>query len=215
VIDTRHEYSRLQDIYLPIAVGVFVVVVALVLFMALRFRARAGREPSRREGAPVVESIYVVLLALVAALLVGATFRTESRVDRVTAHRGLDVTVTAAKWRWRFDYPALGTSQVGTNTVPSTLVVPAHTTIRFTLTSVDVIHSFWIPDVRFKRDAFPRRTTRFDLVFDRTGFHSGGGSCAEYCGLGHGNMIFGVDVRSRADFARWASRRRAAPGAAP
>ena len=66
------------------------VKLSLVVFMALRFRARDGRDPSRREGAPVVESVYVVLLALVAAFLVGATFRTESKVDRVAKQRGLD-----------------------------------------------------------------------------------------------------------------------------
>ena len=213
VVDTRHEYQGLQELYLPIAVGVFVLVLAVVVFAALRFRRRGdGRAPSRRTGAPVVEGLYVLILAGVAALLVGATFTTESREDRSSRPAALDVSVTVAKWRWRFDYPGLGISEIGTDTTPPTLTVPAGTTVRFTMRSQDVIHSFWIPDLRFKRDAFPLRTTRFELVFDRTGFHSAGGACAEYCGLHHGDMSFAVDVLRRAEFDRWAQGRRAGGG---
>jgi cytochrome c oxidase subunit 2 len=79
--------------------------------------------------------------------------------------------------------------------------VPSDTTVRFTLTSRDVIHSFWVPAVRFKRDAFPKRTTTFDLVFDQPGFHPG--YCAEYCGLQHGAMHFSVNVLAPADFSAW------------
>ncbi len=214
MVDTRHEYQRLQDIYLPIAVGVFVLVLALVVFLAVRYRRRGDGRPShQRTEAPVVEGLYAVGLAVVAALLVGATFSTESREDRASSPAALDVTVTAAQWRWRFDYPSQGIDEIGTDTTPPTLTVPVGATVRFTMRSQDVIHSFWIPDLRFKRDAFPRRTTRFELVFDRIGFDSAGGACAEYCGLHHGDMSFGVDVLSRPEFARWVQARRGAGNA--
>lgn len=210
MVDTRHEYQGLQDLYLPIAVGVFVLVLAVVVFVALRYRRRGdGRVPNQRTSAPVVEGLYALILAVVAAVLVGATFSTESREDRAGRPAAVEVSVTAAKWRWRFDYPGEGISEIGTDTTPPTLTVPAGATIRFTMRSQDVIHSFWIPALRFKRDAFPLRSTRFELVFDRVGFHSAGGACAEYCGLHHGDMSFGVDVLRPPEFARWVAQRRA------
>jgi cytochrome c oxidase subunit 2 len=208
VADTRGDYEHLQAIYLPIAVGVFVLVSALVVFAALRWRRRDDRVPTQRTGAPILEGAYAVGLAAVAAFLVGATFHTETREDRVGKRPGLDVHVTAAKWRWRFDYPALGISEVGTDRAQPTLALPAGTTVRLTLGSQDVIHSFWIPNARFKRDAFPYRLTRFDLRFDQVAMLAGGGACSEFCGLRHTDMRFSVDVLSPRDFAAWARAHR-------
>ena len=203
-MDTSGDYRHLQALYLPIAAGVVVAVLVLVVFAALRWRDRGdGRTPSRRAGAPRLEAAYAIVLALVAALLVGATFRTEGRVDALTHHPRLEIRVTAAKWHWRFDYADLHVGIIGTDRVPPTLRVPSDTPVRFTLRADDVIHSFWIPAMRFKRDAFPLRTTRFDLRFPHTGFLEGGGACAAYCGLYHGDMRFGVEVLSPRDFAGW------------
>jgi cytochrome c oxidase subunit 2 len=82
--------------------------------------------------------------------------------------------------------------------------VPQGRLVRFEATSLDVIHSFWVPELRFKRDAFPRRTTTFTLTFNDPGFHSHQGECAEFCGLRHSTMDFNVDVRPPEAFARWA-----------
>jgi cytochrome c oxidase subunit 2 len=127
----------------------------------------------------------------------------------VEARAALRVDVTAAKWSWRFDYPRYGISLIGSDARPPTLVVPTGTRVLFTMTSLDVIHAFWIPERRFKRDAFPRRTTRFDLVFDRTGVFPDGGACAEYCGLHHAEMRFDVEAMPPAAFAAWARARSA------
>jgi cytochrome c oxidase subunit II len=202
VVDTRSEYRTLADVYLPIAAGVFVLVLGLVVLFAWRYRARDG-EP--RAGAPTehtaVEFAYVVVLACVAAFLVGFTFRHENRVDRVVTGDALRVDVTAAKWTWRFTYPRYGIAE------KDTLVVPTGTRVLFTLTSRDVIHSFWIPERRFKRDAFPGQTTSFDLVFDRPGTFADGGACAEYCGLHHAEMRFAVRALAPDAFRAWARAR--------
>jgi hypothetical protein len=89
--------------------------------------------------------VIVVLLVL--------TFGVQDRISAKTNRPGLRVNVTAAKWNWRFDYPAQGISQIGGDSRPTVLVVPSDTDVRFRMTSIDVIHSFWIPHVRFKRDA--------------------------------------------------------------
>jgi cytochrome c oxidase subunit II len=142
------------------------------------------------------------------AVLLTLTFDTQGKVDALSPSPGLRVRVTAAKWNWRFEYPEQGITRISGDTRPTTLVVPSDTTVRFALTSRDVIHAFWIPEVRFKRDAFPKRTTEFDLVFDKPGFYSG--VCAEFCGLKHGQMHFSVEVQSPRDFEDWVAAERGA-----
>jgi cytochrome c oxidase subunit 2 len=203
VVDTRSEFRTLADVYLPIAAGVFVLVLGLVLVFAWRYRARDG-EPARASGPtdhPPIEILYVVVLACIAAFLVGFTFRHENRVDRVQTGGAVHVDVVAAKWTWRFSYPGRGIVE------KNTLVVPANTRVLFEMTSRDVIHSFWIPERRFKRDAFPHLTTRFDLVFDRAGNFPDGGACAEYCGLHHAEMRFNVRVLAPDAFRAWLRNR--------
>jgi cytochrome c oxidase subunit II len=217
VVDTRHEYDSLASLYLPIAVGVVALVIVLVVAFALRYRARpahadGGRRPSRTSSAPRTEALYVLVLAAVAALLLWRTFTVEARVDHDASGAGVQVEATAAKWHWRFEYPRAGVVQPGTDARPPELVVPAGRTVDFTLRSLDVIHAFWIPERRFKRDATPGFTSSFSLVFPHTGLWHDGGECSEFCGLRHTWMTFDVRVLSPAAFARWVRERQ---GGAP
>ncbi len=211
MVDTRAEYQELFNLYVPIALAVAGIIFSVVLFAAVRYRRRDDRHPPQRAAAHKTETLYVLVLAAIAAVLLAFTFSAEERVDRVSPHPGLKVGVTASNWRWRFDYPDLGISQTGTNTEPATLVVPTGTTVRFEMTSLDVIHAFYISELRFKRDAFPNRFTSFDLVFPDG--RATGGQCAEYCGLKHSQMLFRVQALPRQQFDQWVAERRAAPPA--
>jgi cytochrome c oxidase subunit 2 len=81
-------------------------------------------------------------------------------------------------------------------------VVPQGEAVRFNLTSVDVIHGFWIPEVRFKRDVFPSTTQSVTLVFPRAGSFQG--QCSQFCGLRHADMLFDVRVVAPSAFVSWA-----------
>lgn len=201
--DTRSEYDSLAGIYLPIAIAVVVLVLGAMAFALLRYRRREGREPSRVASLPVVEGVYALVLAAVVAVLMTATFRTEARVDALSDDPDLTVEVIAFQWGWRFTYPERRVTVVGNVNRPPALFVPADSTVRFELRSRDVIHSFWIPELRFKRDAVPGRTTEFDLTFDANSV----GRCAEFCGLDHAGMTFDVVALSPSDFASWIGQR--------
>ena len=86
--------------------------------------------------------------------------------------------------------------------------MPAGEAVRFNLTSVDVIHSFWIPALRYKHDAIPGSTQVITLLFSRGVFP---GQCAEFCGLRHADMIFTAHAVSRAAFTAWAQSRGTGP----
>lgn len=206
--DTRRLYDHVAGIYAPIALAVLAIVAGLVVVFAWRYRAGRpdrGAPDSRRSEAPRVEALYAVGLAAVAAVLVGVTLHTEGREDAGARRPALVVRATASQWLWRFTYPG-GVTQIG---APATLVVPAGEVVRFVLTSRDVVHSFWIPARRFKRDAIPGRTTTFDLRFpDRPGVSIG--ECSEFCGYGHAGMRFEVRALPPARFRDWLARRGAA-----
>jgi cytochrome c oxidase subunit 2 len=208
MVDTRREYVSLQDLYLPIAIAVWVLFAAVVAFAIVRHRRGAARPAARRRTAPKVEAAYVIGLTAIAVFLIWTTFGVMNRVDSVSAKPGLRVHVIASRWQWRFEYPGLGVVSADAGNRPTKLVVPVGTTIHFTGTARDVIHAFWVPERRFKRDLFAGGLTRWDLTWPRTGFFAG--ECGEFCGLNHASMRFNVEVVDRAAFRRWVADRRTA-----
>jgi len=188
-VSTEHQFSGVWHLY----VAVMAVVVALVFLttlipLALFHRRRRGA-PSRKDKASIGESVYALILITIAVVFVAKTFRTESRIDAVAA-TGDAVQVVAFQWGWTFTHD--GRTVTGDDLRIPTLQVKAGRTIRFRMISRDVIHSFWIPSERFKRDAFPERWTEFDLTFSKPGRYVG--RCAEFCGLQHAGMNFVVNA---------------------
>ena len=207
-MDTRRLSDGLAALYLPIAAAVFVVFVLIVGVAVVRYRRRGDGLPSQKHETRW-EYAYAVGLACVAAFLVAVSFHVENKIDGIaTADPGvrtLRVHVTAAQWNWRFSYPDLGV------TLPATpnprLVVPTRTQVIFSGTSEDVIHAFYIPARRFKRQLYQGSTTTWDLTWPRP-THGEAGECSFYCGLEHSSMRFAVDAVPREQFDAWLRRQR-------
>jgi cytochrome c oxidase subunit II len=204
--DTLHQYERVEHVFLPVAVAVFLAFSGAIVLAVLRGRRRT--EPRGRDNRPVLEGIYVAALAVAAGVLVWVSFSSEDEVRAASGAPPLRVHAIAAKWRWRFEYPAQHIAIQGTETRVPTLVVPAGTDIEFVGESLDVVHGFWIPAVRFQRELFEGRPARFRLRFERPGLLAGS-RCSFFCGLHHQDMRFGVEVLSPAAFRAWARERAA------
>jgi cytochrome c oxidase subunit 2 len=204
LISTRHEYDALFSTYVPIAAGVFAVVVVAILASVITYRRRPGRAADRWSESNRLEAGYALLLTATVAFLLYLTFTAEHRVDTVAARErpSLVVNVTGAKWEWQFAYPAYGIVQRSGTVGHAPLVVPVNEPIRFNLTSQDVIHAFWVPELEFKRDLIPGATESVTLTFSRAGTFPG--QCAEFCGLRHPDMIVTVRALTAAGFAAWA-----------
>jgi cytochrome c oxidase subunit II len=216
--DTRSAYDALATIYLWVAAVVFAIIALTVLYIAVRYRA--GRDPDREPSTTVdaqrTEAAYAVALAIVAAVLIGLTFHSQSSIDALTPAAARDpqavhVDVIGAQWQWRFRYPGRSGEPVVEQTAPEgtppELVVPVGRRVLFTGRSQDVLHDFWIPDLKFQRQVWPDHTEQWALTFPRTG--SFAGVCAWFCGLYHQNMHFVAHVVPVAEFDRWLARRRA------
>ena len=204
LVDTRHEYSHLFSIYVPIAVGVFVVIVLVTVTAVLKYRRWVPERAARFEESNRLEGGYALLLACVVAFLLYLTFTAEHRVDTIANRQrpAVTVDVTGAKWEWTFTYPAYGITHRSGTVGRQPLVVPVGEAVRFNLRSADVIHAFWIPHLDYKHDLIPGSTQVVTLTFSRTGLFQG--ECAEFCGLRHADMLFNVRVLSAGRFGAWA-----------
>jgi cytochrome c oxidase subunit 2 len=210
LVSTRGEYDHLFSIYVPIAIGVFVVIVVVVVGAVVIFRRRPPERAARWHENNPVEGTYAVLLACVAAFLLYLTFTAEHKVDTVPNQErpAVVVDVRASKWEWTFTYPGYGFSVRSGTVGRQPLVVPADAAVRFNLTSLDVIHSFWIPALRYKHDAIPGSVQVITLTFSRGVF---AGQCAEFCGLRHADMNFTAHAVGPATFAAWARSKGTGP----
>ncbi|MBI3969843.1 MAG: cytochrome c oxidase subunit II [Chloroflexi bacterium] len=192
---------------------VFTFVVAVLVYSVLVFRSRGTPE---QDGPPLVArpliagawlvatsalSIYVIINPGLTGL---AELRTHREPDVV-------VQVEGSRWQWKVTYPR---QQVTSN---KELVLPVNKHVRFDVTAVDVVHSFWIPSFRMKIDAVPGRVTTVHVTPTQTGTEAQDFNlrlvCAELCGLGHSLMSLSVRVVEQADFDRWVSSARTATAA--
>lgn len=210
LIDTRTEYDHLFSIYVPIAIGVFALIFVVVLVALLIFRRRPPERAASWHENNLIEGTYAVLLACVAAFLLYLTFTAEHKVDTVANRQqaAVVVDVTGSKWEWTFTYPAYRFSVRSGTVGRQPLVVPAGEAVRFRITSTDVIHSFWIPALRYKHDAIPGSVQIVTLSFGRGVFP---GACAEFCGLRHSDMVFVAHAVRPAAFTAWARSRGRVP----
>lgn len=209
-MEFRRVFDEVFRFEVALALAVFGAV-SLVLLATLVFARRRGPDRRRRDSHSAVEATYALLLAGVAALIVYVTFSADEEVQHATntepaaGAAPTRVEVEAFQWCWRFSYPATGKSVTGEcgadrSGVP-TLVVPTGEPVELTLTSADVVHSLWIPDLAVKLDAFPNHDNSLRLTFDEEGRWLG--KCAEFCGPYHPSMYFYVRAVSPQEYQQW------------
>jgi cytochrome c oxidase subunit 2 len=180
------------------ALAVGVLVWGLIFWCVIRYRKR-GDQPlpvQTRFNLPI-ELIYTVAPVLVISVLFYYTAIIQTDVNKITPNPDVTVNVDAFQWNWKFSYPdttgpdGQPVYTIGTDTTIPILVLPTNRTILFNEHSSDVIHSFWVPEMLFKRDVFPGNVTNhFETTILETGAYVG--RCAELCGTYHSMMNFEV-----------------------
>jgi cytochrome c oxidase subunit II len=207
--------ARIGEIWwlmLFVCTAVFALVM-LMLLWALARRSRpmidptsgtAYRDSSRERrlaqvvGAAVAATGAIVLVFVVASYGVGRAL-----VEQPT-RPVLSIDVTAQRWWWDVRYRDPVPSQ-GFSTA-NEIHVPVGRPVELTLRSVDVIHSFWVPNLHGKKDLIPGQVNTLYLQADRPGVFRG--QCAEFCGLQHANMALYVVAEPPDAFARWQAQQR-------
>ena len=211
----RDDIQGLFDITLWMAIPVFLLVEGLILFAIIRFRRRRADEvPEQVEGNRPLEITWTVLSFVIIAVLFLLTMRALSTDYEVAADgedtpADLTVHVTAYMFNWDFEY-FLGEGEETGLVTTRTLTIPADRNVFLEITSSDVQHSFWLPDVAGKVDAIPGYTNGMWLNVDEPGRYEG--NCAEYCGTLHYNMLIELQVLEPAEFDAWLAEKMAASG---
>ena len=200
------DIGNLYHLFFYAAIGVGALVYSLIIYSAVAYRKRkrdSDELPKQTRYHVPLEVTYTVIPLFIVIWLFVFTFRTEERVDHVAKNPVVVVNVTGFQWQWRFDYAKGGVSIVGAPGQPPTMVLPVGQVVEIDLVAQDVIHSFFVPDFLFKRDAIPGMRNRFDITIPKPGTFRG--ECAEYCGLNHGDMTFYIQAVSPQAFQAWLS----------
>lgn len=176
-----------------ICVFFFALIMGLMVYFVIRFRSRIG-EPAA-ESATHNMPLEIVWTAIPLLLVIGIFvlgFRSYLALA-TPPQNAYEIQVTGQKWQWLFTYP--------NGWVDKELHVPLNEPVRLVMTSDDVIHSFFVPDFRIKKDVVPGRYTKAWFEATEVGDHWL--FCAEYCGTGHSDMITKVVVHAPGEFEKW------------
>jgi cytochrome c oxidase subunit 2 len=209
------DYGRaidfLWDRLLLLGSIVFVFVEVGILYIVFRYRKREGDErPPQTHGNVVIEIFWTLIPAFILLFIAVPTVRTIFKTQAKAVAGALQIEVIGHQWWWEFRYPEYGIITA------NEIYIPTGRTVNFKLTSNDVIHSFWTPQLGGKRDAVTNRTNFMWYTPDSTLPPSEwNGFCTEYCGTSHGKMRFRVFTVKPDQFASWVAnqQRPAAIGA--
>jgi cytochrome c oxidase subunit II len=190
-----------------ISIAIFALVAAVIVYSLLKFRAGADDDS---DGPPVhghtgleivwtaVPAALVTAIAIVSAVVLGENgrFPSASASGQRDPAKSLVVDVIAQQFAWLFKYPGFG------NATSSTLHLPLRTPVQLRLHSLDVIHSFWVPEFGQKQDAVPGLVPKVVITPTRLGTFPV--ICTELCGLGHALMRSEAIVMTTKKFSAWA-----------
>ncbi|MGQ0847466.1 MAG: aa3-type cytochrome oxidase subunit II [Sporichthyaceae bacterium] len=175
------------------------IVWALIIWSCVFHRKKHEAEiPIQSRYNLPIEVLYTVIPFIIVAVFFYFTARDESILLDMDKEPDLEVNVVGRQWSWSFNYLGEDVYDVGTPKDLPVLWLPVDKTVRFELTSPDVIHSFYVPSFLFKMDVFPGKVNKFQLTPNKIGRFAG--KCSELCGTDHSRMLFEVNVVSEADY---------------
>ena len=198
------EFDRIQGIYwfaTWMSVAIFAIVVAVVVYSVWKWRVPPDDDA---EGPPIhghtgleiawtaVPAVLVIALGILSAVVLSENGQAKDDA--------LQVRAIGQQFAWTFEYPEHGDFETGE------LVLPVGRQAEFTMEALDVIHSFWVPNLGQKMDAVPGIETKILVTPNRTGDFAV--VCTELCGLGHATMRAKARVVTRAEFDEWIEEQR-------
>jgi len=175
-----------------IAVLIFIGVESALVYVVWRYRASRVATPARFDRNTRLEVAWTAAPALTLAVVFVLMLGTLRDIGAATDAQ-LHVRATGHQWWWEFAYSGIVTA--------NEMHIPIDTTIDLELASVDVNHSFWVPELGGKTDMIPGQINHLRLLTHRPGVYLG--QCAEFCGVEHAWMRIRVVAESKDDFDRW------------
>ena len=207
--DRLKEVNSVLWLFTLLAIPVFMMVIVFAGYAVFTFRGQgraAGDGPLMR-GNRNLQNTWVISSIVLVAFLFGYGLYFLGEVQASPKGTVLHVKVTGEQWLWNYTYSDNG------DVTSSELVLPVNQAVEFSITSVDVQHSFWIPSFGIKQDAVPGETVKINVTPSQIGDYVV--RCAELCGLYHAYMETPVHVVTPTAFETWVSQQLAVPTATP
>jgi len=185
-----------------LAVGVYAIVGGFIIVASLRGRRTEHGRPSRIPPGAFLWLGGLIVPALILMVVAAVTVQTTAAVRKADPD-ALRIEVQGKDWWWAVEYPESGV------TTANEIRVPVGRPLEIRLTSDNVIHSFWAPNLAGKMDIIPGQPNTLRFTVEEPGVYRG--QCAEYCGLQHANMAFYVIAQTPGMFERWLAHRSQPP----
>jgi cytochrome c oxidase subunit 2 len=211
----KERLSAFHDELLVIIFCIAAFVMALQLYVILRFNHRRNPVPSHTSHNPVIEILWTVVPVLILVIIAIPSFKLMYYMDRVP-NPDMTIKVTGHQWYWSYEYPDqkdlafdsniiqqadLKPDQKRLLDVDNPLVVPIHTNVRVLVTSTDVIHSWFIPSFGVQEYAIIGRLNESWFNVNHEGTYYG--ECNQICGINHAFMPIKIVALSKPAFAKW------------
>jgi len=208
--------TSFHNLMLVVITAITLFVLVLMLYVMFRFRESANPTPSRTSHNTLIEIIWTIAPVLILVVIAIPSFRLLYYGDAAPKAE-MTIKVTGHQWYWSYEYPDHGAFTFDSNmvqdadlkpgqprllTADNPLVVPVGTQVRVLTTSMDVIHSFFMPSFGLQKYASPGRTNEAWFQADKVGTYYG--QCNQICGFYHAYMPVEIQVLSKEDFAKWA-----------
>jgi cytochrome c oxidase subunit II len=188
--------SEVDDLFMflvYLSIFFFVLVAGLAIWSVVRYRRKAGRTTPHTTDHLGLELTWSIVPLIIVIGVFFWGFHGYMKAQ-IAPNEALEITVVAKKWVWQFEYPD------GTRTL-NEVHLPVNKPVRFIMTSEDVLHDFYVPEMRVKMDVIPNRYTELWFQPDKEGLFIL--TCAEYCGKGHSDMMGKVFVDSDEKYKKW------------
>jgi cytochrome c oxidase subunit 2 len=175
-----------------ISVLMLLLITVAMIYFVIKYRSSKNPIPTPYHGNVAIEVTWIIIPTILVMSMFYYGYKDFSDL-RNTEKFDEEYSVTAKMWNWDFKYE--------NGTVTDTLFVPVGKTLKFNITSLDVLHSFYIPAFRIKEDAVPGRNGFVVITPEKTGEYDI--ACAEYCGLNHWNMYKKFIVMEQNEYYAW------------
>ncbi len=213
-----------HNLLLVIEVIIVLFVLGLMVYICVKFNAKANPVPSKTTHNSLLEVVWTVIPIIVLIVIAVPSMKLLVFMDKAPKEKvEMTLKVIGHQWYWSYEYPDAGNLAFDSNIIPdeeidaskgqirllevdNRIAIPVDTTIRVLMTSEDVLHNWAVPAFGIKMDTVPGRINEswIRVPAARAGVYRG--QCSELCGVNHGYMPIVIEAKSKQDFAKWLNK---------
>jgi len=215
--DKMQAIEDFHTMLLVIIAAVTLLVLALLIWVMVRYNARANPVPSKTAHNTLIEVVWTVVPVVILVVIAIPSFKLLYLNEKVPPGIELTIKAIGKQWFWTYEYPDNGNFTFDATMLSDAdaaaagqprllgasefVVVPEDTKVRLIVTAADVIHAWTIPAFGVKVDAIPGRLNELWFTARDPGLYYG--QCSELCGANHAFMPIAVKVVTKAEYAAW------------